>query len=63
MSKIGYCEFLLVMKTEKFIQIVSEDRTKELPSEVCYKAWSNLNSVYKPNDLVSKIELNEKMEN
>ena len=55
MNKIGYCELLLDMKTEKCIQIVAESRTKELPSGDCYKAWSNLNSIYKPNDLSSKI--------
>ena len=32
MNKIGYCEFLLDMKKDKSIKIVSEYRTKELPS-------------------------------
>ena len=63
MNKIGYCEFLLDMKTQKCIQIVSESRTKDLPSGYFYNGWNNLNSVYKPNDLSSKIEFNENLEN
>lgn len=63
MNEVGYCELLLAMKTERFMEIVSESRTTELPSGCLKTAWDNLKNVVEPNDVTSKITLTSQFAN
>jgi hypothetical protein len=61
MNKLAMASFTMAFTREGNMRLVSKAKTKEWPEGLAYLVAQELNKKFKPNNIISKVEMRQKL--